>query len=122
MFLHAVALAFFLSIALAGIAAVVGPWRTAMAALRAGMVTENTKRAASFEARPLPMIEPGPVVAPAFSAPLGQPIRLRRQRRLRRSSLVQPSSGLSWLQRQSLRFAPQPAHAFAAAGGHSYAR
>lgn len=120
MFLHAVALAFFLGIAVAGIAAVVGPYRTAMAVLRGNMVPGNAKRAASFEARPLPMIEPGPVVAPVFeaSAPLGQPIRLRRQRRLRRAS-----SGLSWLQRQSLRFAPQPAHAFAAAAGvHSYAR
>ena len=127
MFLHVVSLVFFLGVALAGIAAVVNPYRTAMAVLRGNMAPENTKRAASFEARPLPMIEPGPVVAAALSAPLGQPIRLRRQRRLRRSSLVQPplvqpSAGLSWLQRQSLRFAPQPLPAFAAAGGYSCAR
>lgn len=121
MFLHAVVLAFFLSIALAGLAAIVGPYRAAMAALRADMAG-NEKRAASLEARPLPMIEPGPVVTPALSAPLGQPIRLRRQRRLRRVSLMQPVSGLTWLQRQGLRFGPRPAPAFAAAGGHSFSR
>lgn len=113
MILHVVVIAFFLASALAAVAAVIGPWRTAMAVLRADMAAANAKRAASFEARPLPKIEPGPVVEPALCAPLGQPIRLRRQRRLRRAS-----SHLSWLKRQSLRFAPQPA--FAAAGGHSF--
>lgn len=122
MILHVVVIAFFLASALAAVAAVIGPWRTAMAVLRADMAAANAKRAASFEARPLPKIEPlpaqpaygmYPVVEPALCAPLGQPIRLRRQRRLRRAS-----SHLSWLKRQSLRFAPQPA--FAAAGGHSF--
>lgn len=133
MFLHIVSLVFFLGVALAAIAAVVSPYRAAMAVLRGNLALENTKRAASFEARPLPVVEPlpaqpvygmGPVAAPVFEAagPLGQPIRLRRQRRLRRSSLVQASAGLSWLQRQSLRFASQPLPAFAAAGGYSCAR
>ena len=126
MILHIVSLVFFLGIALAGIAAVVNPYRAAMAVLRGNMAPENTKRAASFEARPLPVIEPlpaqpaygaGSLVAAALSAPLGQPIRLRRQRRLRRASL-----DLLWLQRQSLRLVSQTVPALAVAGDHSYAR
>lgn len=126
MSLHVVALALFLGSALVAVAAIVGPYRTAMAVLRTDMAAANTKRAASMEARPLPVIEPlpaqpaygaGSVVAAALSAPLGQPIRLRRQRRLRRASL-----DLLWLQRQSLRLVSQTVPALAVAGDHSYAR
>lgn len=102
MLLHVLGFALFAGAGVLGLAAVVGPYRAAMARLQTGV------RATPMEARPLPSIEPGPVV------PAGQPVRLRRQRRLRRPASV----GMSWWPRpQQLPGRPlRPAFAAAASG------
>lgn len=111
MLLHALGLALFAGAGLVGIAAVIGPYRAAMATLRMGGAAAAGARAASFEARPLPSIEPGPVV------PAGQPVRLRRQRRLQRPASV-PSA--SWWSRPLWTPGLPLRPAVAAAGGHSF--